>query len=131
MARRVAQIASQFMILVGFLFVVFVAFVAAIGGKYVEISDRQEAIAVKDLALKLRGEINLAYSTYDGYERTFTIPATLEGRNFTISIFDQNVLMVQSEDEEYTVIIPTVNGTLVKGNNTIRKTGGIVCIGGC
>ena len=122
------QIASQFMVLVGFLFIVFVIFVAGIAGKYKEISNEREEISVKDLALKLRGEINLAHSTYDGYERNLTVPYNLNGLNFTVNLPTSNVLQVISENEEYTVIIPSINGSCTYGVNTIRKNNGRVCI---
>lgn len=126
---RKAQMSMQFMAIISFLFIVFSAFLIGMAGRYKEIDESRDIILVKDLAFMIRGEISLAYRMHDGYNRNFTVPADLEGRNFSI-IQNGYVLVVRTRNNiEHSLYIPSLVGNVTRGVNTIQKINNTVCVG--
>ena len=81
----------------------------------------------------------MASSSEDGYTRTFEVPVSIDGINFTAELHYDNDIKNHSE-----VIIKSVNnpieveivdmvqkdvvGTIVQGSNTIQKRDNVVCL---
>jgi len=122
-----AQVSMQFIMAVGFLFVIFVLFIIGLASRYEEINKELEYVLAKDIALKIRREIQLATTLEDGYHRTFTLPEKLEVIDYNITIVN-NILVIQTEHHEYSVRIPKIKGHITKGNNSIWKTNNTICI---
>ena len=92
-----------------------------------EFYDKREYIFLKDLALKLQTEINLAATAEDGYQRQFTIPDRLGNTvNYSIIIKNNETLIVYSDKSLHVVSVPKVIGNITKNTNTITKSGGVV-----
>ncbi len=123
--KQKAQVALEFVLLVSMAFLVLVIFTANVRDKIIDMSDEEEYIMVKDLTYMVQNEINLAARVYDGFNRTFYIPYTLDGNDFTISI-ESNQVITQSDNHEFLLQIHEIQGNLTKGNNTITKIGGVV-----
>jgi hypothetical protein len=123
-----AQVSMQFLLVVSIVFLFFIVFVSGFAERYRDIKMEKERLAVKDLALKVHDEIAVAHNLEDGYTRAFTLPSQLEGANYTINVTG-NVVAVTSEHAEYSLAVAPVSGTVHIGNNTITKTGGVVCLG--
>ena len=90
-----------------------------------DFQDKKEYILLKDLALKLQTEINLAATAEDGYSRQFTISERLDNLNYSITIKNET-LIAYSGKSLYAVSIPKITGNITKNTNTITKTGGVV-----
>ncbi len=125
MLRRKAQSAIEFVILVGFILFVFVAFFMTVqqsmSGK---LRERRE-ISIKEVALTVRDELNLAFEASEGYYREFELPEKLGSLEYEVSI-TEGLVYVKTEDEENAIALPVVNvtGDTRKGINVIKKEGG-------
>jgi hypothetical protein len=123
-----SQSSIEFMVLAGMAFFAVIIFVGVSIDEIKEFKDRKEFLTIKDLALKLQKEVSIAAYVEDGYDRTFTLPNELQGPvDYTIQMTDKNIV-VSSSKSVFTVAIPTVTGTFVKGANTIQKTNGQILI---
>ena len=127
MLLKKSQTAIEFFVLVGLVGLTIVVFMLASLGQIKEFQDKKEYALLKDLALKLQTEVVLAATSEDGYQRQFTIPDQLgETINYTITIKNNETLIVHSDKSLYVVSIPRVLGNMTKNTNTITKTGGVV-----
>ena len=128
MKKIKSQVAMEFLILVGMGFLVVIIFTALAEKKIKETYDIKEDILVKDLALKVQSEFNLAATVEEGYTREFEIPEKLDNRiNYTIFIMNDN-LVIQSKNSAYTARLPKAAGNVTKGVNKIRNSGNVVYI---
>ena len=67
----------------------------------------------------------LQWAIENGYKRVFTLPQTLDGINYTM-YFLNGFLIGESKNHEYVLQVSEVNGSILKGTNTIRKNEGVV-----
>lgn len=127
MFLKKSQTAIEFFVLVGLVALTVVIFMLASLGQIKEFQDKGEYILIKDMALKLQTEVTLAATSEDGYQRQFTIPDKLEETvNYSVTIKNNETLIVHSDKSLYAVSIPKVIGNITKNINTITKTGGVV-----
>ena len=127
MFLKKSQTAIEFFVLVGLVALTVVIFMLASLGQIKEFQDKGEYILIKDMALKLQAEVTLAATSEDGYQRQFTIPDKLEETiNYSVTIKNNETLIVHSDKSLYAVSIPKVIGNITKNANTITKTGGVV-----
>ncbi|MFH0978932.1 MAG: hypothetical protein V1837_06565 [Candidatus Woesearchaeota archaeon] len=125
-----SQVSMQFLVMVGIVFVFFVVFVAGFAERYNDILTEKERAACRDLVFMVHDEIAIAHKLEDGYSRNFTIPDKLEGVDYSITL-NNNIVAVTSPKAEYSTMVPSVVGSLHKGQNMILKRNGIVCLGAC
>jgi hypothetical protein len=120
-----SQSSIEFMILVGAVLFIFITISLALQTTTVSKSKEKRALEVQNLALIVRNEIDLAFSSLDGYERTFNIPQKIINLDYTI-ILDNGVVYIITEDSSVALSLSTkpVTGQLQKGDNLIRKMGG-------
>ncbi len=121
------QMAIQFILLISFVFLVYLVFVSFQGSMVKDQEDQYRNIVVKDMALKLGEEVNLASRMKDGYQREVVLPNYLDGFNYSINIAGTE-LIVSSGDESFSVSIPPINGSFVIGTNLICKQQNIICV---
>jgi len=127
MFLKKSQTAIEFFVLVGLVGLTVVIFMLASLGQIKEFQDKGEYILIKDMALKLQTEVTLAATSEDGYQRQFTLPDKLEETiNYSVTIKNNETLIVHSDKSLYAVSIPKVIGNITKNTNTITKTGGVV-----
>ena len=122
-----AQIAIEFVLLVSVTFIILLIFLKAIGDQADDLNEKKEFILVKDLAYKAQYEINIASQVKSGYNRTFFIPEKLDNNDYTITKIE-NKITIGLKNSEFTITIPDVNGSIKKGNNTIKNIGGVIYI---
>lgn len=127
MNKKNAQAAVEFIMLIVILFSIFMVYTISTRNKMDEIRNKKEYNLLKDVTMMAQNEVLTAVKVEDGYYRQFELPDTLEGINYTINITGQ-VIAAYSENHEYVMIIPHVNGTIKKGINTITKNGGVIDI---
>ena len=127
MILKKSQTAMEFFVLIGLASLTTVVFILASLDQIKEFYDKREDIVIKDLALKLQTEINLAATSENGYHRQFTIPEKLRDTiNYSVVIKKNETLIVYSDKSLYAVSIPKVSGNITKNTNTITKSGGVV-----
>jgi hypothetical protein len=127
MKNRKAQVAVEFLMLIVMLFSIFMVYTIGTRNKMDEIRDQKEYALLADVARMAQNEILTASRVEDGYYRTFELPETLEGVDYTISIVGM-MIQASTENHEYILAIPAVNGSIKKGDNVITKENGIVKI---
>ena len=120
-----AQIAIEFILLVSVAFVILIIFLTSVRSQATDLNKRKDFVLVKDLAYKVQYEINIATQVKSGYNRTFFIPEKLDNKDYAIKI-EQNELTIKLENLEFVLNIPEINGSIKKGNNTIKNLGGVI-----
>ena len=127
--RNKAQFAIEFIVLISFMFVIFLGFTAVITSKILDAKESERQQTAEDIATLAKNEIDLARSVSDGYNRTFNLPAAIEGNSYNISIIDNRELVVKYLDKEHVLFLQdNVAGNVNSGKNTITKENGIVYI---
>src|SRR3989344_1609365 len=125
--RNKAQFAIEFIVLISFMFIIFLGFTAVITSKILESRENNRQQTAEDIAALAKNEIDLARSVSDGYNRTFNLPAAIEGNSYNISIIDNRELVVNYLDKEYVSFLQgSIIGTISPGKNSIAKENGIV-----
>jgi len=129
MINKKSQGSVEFMILVGIVLFFFVTFFLSIQESMSYKIEQKKMIVVKNIALSVQDEFNLALKSSDGYERTFEIPSDINGQDYIIGI-QEDTVYVKTLDEKTVIYLPVANVTMIndinKGSNKITKQGGII-----
>jgi len=128
-ARKKAQSAIEFMILVGAVILFFVTFLFVIQGNLADKFQEEHRIVIRDVASTVQDELNLAYDAADGYDRSFTLPPRIISLEYNIVLAD-NVVYVITDDEKYSISLPVpiVAGDVAQGENRVMKDNGVVYV---
>ncbi|MBW2997746.1 hypothetical protein KY349_05390 [Candidatus Woesearchaeota archaeon] len=118
-----AQVAFEFVVLVAVLFTALIVFTAFVRENFSDVQSDTDYYMLKDVALFVKSEMNLAAALEDGYRRDFFVPLTIEGMEYNISK-ENGFITFSSNGDGYTVHVPPYTGTVQKGNNVIKKTAG-------
>lgn len=126
-SQRKSQTSIEFMILLAFVLFFFVLFFLAIQEINADKIKERKNLRIKEIALSVQDEINLALETSDGYYREFEIPEKIEEQEYDINIVE-DMVYIKTQDAKYAIALPVaeVAGQIVKGQNYIRKENGIV-----
>ena len=122
--RRRGQNSIEFMVLFGFLLIVFVGFTVVIQGKIREQQVANQQDQYSQLADLIEKEFLLASRVNTGYMRAFTLPLTLNGEAYTATLEDPETLVIKGSltNKEYLRFL-SVNVTAVPpGANALKTT---------
>jgi hypothetical protein len=125
-----AQIVMEYLVLMGAGMITLMVFLVVIGEQAKDVSDTESKISLKDIAYAVENEIATASAVEDGYSRRFEIPKTVGRNNYSIHISD-GMLLLSSSSYQVISSVPPIHGNILKGNNTINKSDGIVCLNHC
>ncbi len=132
------QAANETAMVIGFMVLFFISFFAVISDKFVAAADNRIKSLADDLADVVDSELSIAATTQEGYSRVFTLPASLDGKDYgvlfynrsnTRSNFTQFVVSMSISGIEYSTarITPeNIEGVLSVGDNLVRKRNGMV-----
>jgi len=120
-----SQVVFEFVILVSVLFTVLIIFTSFVRDNFSDVQSETDYFKMKDIALSVKSELNLAAALDDGYQRSFFVPLTIDGLEYNISREDGTILFM-SGNGEYSVNVPPYTGSVQKGNNLIRKSDGVI-----
>jgi hypothetical protein len=122
-----SQSAIEFFILTGFLLFSFTIFFVAIQGNMEDKLRERQELAIKNVAITVQDEINLASQSMEGYYRQFKIPENINGKEYEINA-TEGLVYVKTLDGKYALALPVkkITGDVQKGNNIIKKENGIV-----
>lgn len=124
-----AQFAIEFIILIAFMFLIFLGFIAVITTKIIEAKENERLNIAEEIATLAKNEIDLARSAANGYSRTFSLPSKIGGNSYTIDIINNRELVVNYIDKEHVIFLQeNIVGNLNLGVNTITKINGVVNI---
>ena len=116
-----AQIATEFVLMVGLALVVVLALLAVLSVLVSDYSEEKNLKKLEDLGYSIQAELILASEVEPGYERSFEIPDRVGGIDYSLSQ-TANDMVIAYKGNEFIFPIPEVSGTLAKGPNTVRKT---------
>ena len=126
MSKKKSQASVEFLILVSAFVLFFAIFFIAIHENMNDELAEQNNLLVKEVALAVQDEINLALASDDGYFRTFAIPEKINNnKEYSISL-TAGVVYLQTDSKKHAIALPVANvtGQIVKGENTIKKENG-------
>ena len=125
--NKKSQFALEFVILMAFMFIIFVAFFAIVSNTLIEQRETQGQQKAENIAALVDNEIKLAKSVNNGYERTFKLPTKVDGNDYDIEILDNKELVVNYLEYEYVLFLPeNFEGDIGIGLNEIKKIDDIV-----
>ena len=122
---RKAQVSFEFILLVSISFVILIIFFNFVTERISATEENRFARIFRDEIYSLRSEFQMAAGFEDGYNRDFTVPSLISQRNYTIGI-QANTLYANTTTQEVSFPVPPITGTIQKGTNHIRKTGGVI-----
>ena len=124
-----AQFAMEFFVLVGFMFLIFVGFIAITTTKILESKEKDREEIAEDITAFVKNEIVLAKSVTNGYSRTFSLPSRINGNTYTVEIIGNRELVVNYVDKEFLAFLPeNICGDILIPNNEIDKENGVTCL---
>ncbi len=119
------QVSIEFLILIGVVFFTFLVFLGIILNNTKDLNKREELKRLDDLATKVQNELNLATSVKDGYIRQFTLPTTIDRKEYNITT-SNDLITFETRAYSRSKRIPNITGSIQKGLNTITKSGGVI-----
>lgn len=127
MEHKKAQVAIEFIIIMGAIFFFMAIFFLAVQENLSEENQEKERLLVKEVALIVQDEINLALESINGYKRTFKIPERIRHLKYDINII-AGVVFIRTEGGEHALALPVANvtGDLNITDNIIEKINGAI-----
>lgn len=123
--KRRAQVAIEFLIIVSALVFFVSILLLTIQNKQENESYNRQNIQLKEIALTIQNEINLALKSSDGYSRNFEIPPTSGNQEYEVTILP-GIVYINTTDTRHALSlpVPAVIGNINKTKNKIEKING-------
>lgn len=127
MRTIIGQSAIEFMIIAGVVIFMFLTYTFFIQSQIADKSYERRNLMTQEVAYTIRDEVNIALEATDGYSRTFKLPNTILNVDYNATIFGDSIY-VRTLDGKHAIAIPIANvtGQLIIGDNTIRKSNGVI-----
>lgn len=133
------QFAIEFTVLIAFMFIIFLGFIAMITSNVLKAKDKEREGIAEDIAAMAKNEIDLAISASNGYKRSFELPVKVSGDSYTMHIIQNRELVVKYADKEFVSFLPyakddlgnpvtQVCGDLFVLSNEISKENNVTCV---
>ena len=122
-----SQISLEFIIFLGLASFIGIIFTLMSISEARNIGITKEAVLIKEVAHKIKSEVNLASVSLDGYVRSFTLPEKINNKLYNAEI-KNNTLTVSTEGSAYHLKILNATGNIKIGKNYIKRTNGLVQI---
>ncbi|MBA3063918.1 hypothetical protein FP803_00600 [Candidatus Woesearchaeota archaeon] len=138
-----AQSSIEVALLIGFMFLTFNIFLLVIAERMVDVQNQKDRQLIDDMGSVIEGEIELAAGVEDGYSRTFEIPQTLKGIDYSVKLISSTTMGTNYSElvlkyinftkthETVKKLPKNVDGIIDKGENNISKNAGIICLNIC
>jgi len=134
---RKSQVSIEFMILIGFVFMIFLLFFIFIQDKRIDLHKEHHFKVLQEIGGVVSSEIHLALSVGDNYVRRFTLPYVALGKKYTFTYIpgeNASKLSLMYADSAFGLeeLVPVPKGVIIgnisPGPNIIYKKAGIVVI---
>jgi uncharacterized protein (UPF0333 family) len=123
------QVSFEFIMVLFVVVLITVAFGIIAGNRLTELKSQQANAQMQNVAVTVKNEIDIARSVEAGYVRTFSLPDYLGNKDYAIGI-QNNFVTVSIEDNQFSLAVQPVNGTVQKGFNVISKVNNSVVLNG-
>lgn len=121
------QGAIEFVVIFGALLAFFIIFFSIVQLNIADKNEDKERVIAQSVALDIQNEINIAAEASEGYIREFSIPQSILGKDYDVNIL-QGRMHFDMEGYSTSYQVSNVTGSLIKGNNIIRKKNGEVTL---
>ncbi|MAG15463.1 hypothetical protein CMO88_00205 [Candidatus Woesearchaeota archaeon] len=91
-----AQAANEAALIIAFMTLFLIAFLAAISDKLVTATDDRDKEVAEDLADVIESELTMAVNAKNGYSRMFALPFSLDGKSYKLSFHNKSNLKTSS-----------------------------------
>ena len=120
-----AQVAIEFLIIVSAVIFFVSIFLLTIQNKQQSEAYHHQNIQLKEIALTIQNEINLALESSDGYSRQFEIPPTAGSQEYEVTI-DSGIISIKTKNGQHALALPvsTIIGNISITQNKIEKING-------
>lgn len=139
-ASKKGQSSNEALMIIGFLTFFLILVAAVVSDDIVQAHDENYRTLLDDIAEVIEAEASIAFSSEDGYFHPFRLPPTLNGLPYVTSITNSTLISGQTNTTPISVAskmgtyqinvtrnLPReVRGSLVRGQNTVRKEAGLV-----
>ncbi|MBI3051492.1 hypothetical protein HYY74_03465 [Candidatus Woesearchaeota archaeon] len=122
-----AQLSLEFLYAAGAAMLIAAVLIIGAGRQFSDLKQDSKTFLVKDLAANIRSELFIASEAEEGYTRELKLPHNLSGEDYSITTIGSTIIFT-SDDVEYPVKAPLTQGSLAKGRNTLRKSGGLIYV---
>lgn len=124
MLRKVngGQMAMEFVMMLAIAAIIGILFIASLSNILSDKGEERRIRALNDIGYMIQDEVILATQVEDGYRRVFTIPQKASYFKYTITNTPTGVIL-SSGRTIITYPVPVVDGSFVKGDNTLTKNG--------
>lgn len=115
-----AQSATEFVVLISFMFVVFFIFFFAIQSKIVDASQAQDILTLKEANNLVIAYFDLARQSYVDFSHSFVLP-DLGNFEYTVVLEGDDAVVSKIDDNEYVNFLPyEVKGYILTGSSNIN-----------
>ena len=126
------QTSIEFLVLLGFMLLVFTAFYFVIQERLTVAQQEQNYNDIVAVADTINQEISFANLVHDGYNRTFELPRSLNGEAYDATLNGHTEVYINTSEYGYILFLPT-NVTIAGGmkfgvKNLVAKRDGIITI---
>lgn len=124
-----AQVAGEFIYLLGAFCFFLVAFIAAYHWRNTQIQEQSMIFELERIADEAANQVNLAHLSGSGFSKEYILPEKISGFIYSVTIHD-NILRVNTTKTSYSVALTTsdINGNFTVGRNLIKNIDGVVNI---
>lgn len=126
--RRKAQVSMEFLVLIGFVFLMSFGLIFAAGTQLGNFRDDRNKELVTDFGSWIKSELDVASVVHNGYIRQITLPNKIDDTIEYTIITNGSAIVIEAEDQTYIGLIPIIQGSIQKGKNTIYRDNQIITI---
>ncbi|MFH1291255.1 MAG: hypothetical protein ABIH79_01735 [archaeon] len=127
MEYKKAQVSVEFIIILGTVFFFASIFLLVIQENMNDKTYQRENLLVKEIALIVQDEINLALQSGDGYLREFELPQKAGNIDYEANI-ESGIVYIKTIDNRHALTLPVANvvGDVNITMNIIKKIDGVI-----
>lgn len=118
--NRKAQSATEFVVLISFMFVVFFLFFFAIQSKIIDTSQAQDILSLKEVNNIVITYLDLARQSYVDFSNSFVLP-DIGNFDYSVVLEENDTIVSKLDDKEYVDFLPfKVKGYLLTGSSEVN-----------
>jgi hypothetical protein len=128
-----AQFSLEFILIFTIAFLIFLGLLTLLSFLVEDKYKQSEQVKLDLLAENVKRHLLLAHQSATSFEAQITLPNTLEGLDYTISVEMDNTLVVYNDENKIASYknIPQIGGQFQKGCNRIIKQGDVIRVVMC
>ena len=117
-----SQSAIEFIMVLAAVMLLVSLFFIALNDRIDDKTKERNNLEIKQIALIVQEEVNYAYKSQDGYQRSFQISNLANGKEYSLNVTDNSIYLITNDKKEaMSLPLAEINGNVKKGNNTIKR----------